>query len=405
MRDLQSSIAAVTSTVETALKRQSDEGLLPNLIATLQAIQTTTMTSRNGVKKQLHAFDQRIVGLSTNISALKEELATRGERLDKETTVVQSRPEVSNISTLMEEVSAQGVKLDKAITIIEAQQEMIRALLNLMQKGSVELKGGIVKLHSHFDGVAERIAFVDHAISSGSASTTPRPPNYSGQSLHTLPLTDPPMDVDLSTFEPHSMSDALPLVTSPLVMQTPAILPNDGTNLVGDRSNTPAAEATAMIVDTSADSIAITTATVEDSLSADVRRIAISALHQSSSLDPVGQLMTATAKGTSVDGVPDITVIPNLSPNTLDTPEAGSVRVSSVSDDDMGVASETNDRNAEANVNPDVAPRVLVATSAADGSNVEEKVTPDAAPRDVESEASNTKHNVDQDVAHPAVGE
>ena len=119
MRDLQSSIAGVTSVVEAAMQKQSDEALLPHLVDALQAIEAKATISTNGVKKHLVSFDQTIAGLSSNISALKEQLVTSGAKPDQATTTAES------ISTLREDLSAHGAKLDRAVAIIEAQQRMI----------------------------------------------------------------------------------------------------------------------------------------------------------------------------------------------------------------------------------------------------------------------------------------
>ena len=333
MRDLQSSIAEITSTVEAALKRQSDQGLLPSLLDAMHAIETTTIMSRNGVKKQLVAFDQRIHGLSTNVCALKDELVTQGGKPDKATTSTEGRQDASTVSVLMAEVLSQGVKLDKAVVIIEIQQEMMKTLLDLMQKGSVEIKGGIL----------------DGQTSPNTSSTRPEPVvNNSSQPLRNLALPDPPVDVNGSVSEPHSTADALaPTTTCSIPIESPAILHSDHTHILVDQSNKPEADADAMVVDApSADAIGITIATVEERLSADVNNITETAPHPSPTADTVGQVEESPPVLIS----DTTTVIANPSQSTLDTPDPVSA----------GAASEKGASNIMENVDQDAAPYMVV---------------------------------------------
>ena len=366
MQDLQSSIAEVKSTVEAALKRQSDQGILTNLLDALQAIESKTTSSKNGVKKQLNTFDKSIQGLSANICALKEGLMTQGGKPDKATTNPEDRQETRSVSALMAEVSAQGVKLDKAITIIETQQDMMKTLLDLLQKGSVE--PGSVRLHSHVNGVAERIALVDGQTSQNAPSTTAEHiVNDLSQSLDDLALPDPSMDVDVSEPEPHPMADALASATSSLPIETPAILHSDP-------SNKPEADETAVVIvdappadappadapsagapsadapsagapsagapsagtpsagTPSADIIGITIATVAECPSAHIDNIMETAPHQSPN----------TISDTT-------TVIANASHSTLDTPDPVIV----------AIASETEGSNVKENVDHDIVPHVV----------------------------------------------
>ena len=311
MGDLQSSIAEVRSTIEAALKRHSEEGVLPNILNALQAIEVTAMASTNGVKKKLTSFDQRIVELSANISALKEELVTREKEPDKATTAVEISHGNSNISTLRDEVSAHGVKLDKAVAIIETQQEAMKALLVLMQKGSAEAKEHMARLHSHFNGVADRIAFVDYQSSQNATSTTPRPiAHESTHSPHNRALPDHPMDVDASVSESHSTSDPPAPVILPYSNATPAILHDDLNNVLGIQLNTPTADVTATITDSPlADNVGINTTIVGESQTDGINRVEGTVVHQSQSPDTIEQAMTVTASRIPPDVITDTTAV------------------------------------------------------------------------------------------------
>lgn len=308
MKDVQSSIAEVKTTIEAAMQRQTDEGLLPHLIDTLQAIEVKATISKNGVKKHLESFDQRISGLASDISTLKEELVMRVPKPDQAKTTAES------ISTLRQEVSAHGAKLDRAITIVETQQKMMKTLLELVQKGSVEVKDDIVRLRTHFNGVADRIAFVDSTSSANATATTTGPLiTDSSHSHHISALSDTPMEVDVS-----SLSDPLPSATFPLSTETPAILHS---SVTCDQSNTPTPDTTAMITDApSADHSTVTTAIVEESRSAN---IIASAQPQSLSADTVDAVQHRAAKGTFPDVVSaTAAVITTELKNTDDTQRA-----------------------------------------------------------------------------------
>ena len=321
MRDLQSSIAEVTSTVVAAMQKQSDNALLPHLVDTLHAIETKATISTNGVKKHLVSFDQTISGLSSNISALKEEMATRGANPNKATTTAES------ISTLREDLSAHGAKLDKAIAIIEAQQQMMTTLLELMQKGSVEIKEDIVRLHTHFDGVAERIAFVDGNSSQNATSMTPGPLiTGSGCPPPISALPDHAMDVDVSAAQSHSVPDSVP---------------DDHSNVVCNQANTLTHE---MIIDApSADGNGVTI--VEESQSAGINSITAAAQLQFPSADTADRPQTDTGKGPSRDVASDnAAVVENALPSTHDTHDAGGGTV----------AAETEESNIQKSVDQDI---------------------------------------------------
>ena len=321
MRELQSSIAGVTSTVEAALKRQSDESVLPNIFDALQAIEGTALASKNTVKKQLDAFDRRIVELSTNISALKEELATRGREPDKVATAPEISRDNGNISALREEVSAHAVKLDRAIAIIETQEEMMKTLLDLVQKGSVAAKDDMVRLHTHFNGVAARIAFVDSKSSQDATSTTLRPIlNDSGHSPPNCSLPDRPMDVDASASELRSAAAPSASVAIPYWNETPAVQHDDHSDVLGIQTNVPTASAPAMIPNSPpVDSVAVTSTIVGESRTPGFNGVTVNAVRQSPSPDTVKRLMTVTANRTPPDVVSDTTAVTaNGSQNTVD---------------------------------------------------------------------------------------
>ena len=237
--------------MEAALKRQGTDGLLPNLIDALQAVESKVISGKNVVKKRLDAFDVRIGELSTDISALKENLTTQGGKLDKATTILESKQETNPVSSLQEQVLAQGMKLDKAIGIIEAQQGMIKTLLEEMQKGSSERKADLERIHSHFNTVVDRIAFLDqNAASHDVPLATPAAvgTHEYGQPIGEFTPAEPPVDVDVSMTDSHSLSDETSSVTKLNPFPIPSSLHSDSANTLGNGLSIPSSDTSPMNV-------------------------------------------------------------------------------------------------------------------------------------------------------------
>ena len=299
MHNLQSSIAQVTSTVEAALKRQATDGLLPNVIDALQAVEIKVMSSRNVLRKRLDGSDVKISELSANISALKEDLTTQGGKLDQAMTILESKQEANTVSWLKEQVSAQGIKLDTAVGIIEAQHDMIKTLLGNMQKESSERKADLERVHSHFNAVVERIAFLDrNGVSQDVPSVTSRDigHNESRQPPTNFTPANPPLDADVLMSEPHSLPDRTPSVTPLNLFSTPSTPRNNSTNLMDNGVNIPSSDATAVIV---AGTSAITI--VDRFSSADHTTATVNVAEQTSSADSSAPVKAALAETSSPD--------------------------------------------------------------------------------------------------------
>lgn len=188
---MQSVIAQVKSHMDAALERQATDGVLPNLLDTMQSVEVKAMISKNGVKRALTQLNQKVHSMSSDISLLQKYVAKQGNRLTKQneqlttqsnlitiqgaqfaTQGQQLTTAISIIERQQGELKRQGEQLDKVTTMFENQREAINTLLELVKNnpGPKELEAMIAKfdhtvtgLYKYFNGVVERIAFEDQA--------------------------------------------------------------------------------------------------------------------------------------------------------------------------------------------------------------------------------------------------
>ena len=170
-----------------------------------------------------------------------------------------------------------------------------------------EAKEDVVRLHTHFNGVAERIAFVDGKSTLNATSTTPRPIIHdSSHSPHDRVLPDHPMEVDGS----YSASDPPASVMFPGSNETPTMLHDEHNNVPGSPSKTDTTDATAMITDSPpADNVGIATTTVGESQTNGINNANGPALDQSEPPNTVEQVVPATANRITPDVISDTVAV------------------------------------------------------------------------------------------------
>lgn len=222
--ELRSAIADVQSSIKAALtNRQANNKVLPDILEKLQKVEVRSMFGKNGMMKGMGNLDHRMNVFCTDMSALQQHVVAQGRELAKASKNIDAlngvlRTQQELLNRILETLKDIPTSAD-----VSALKQEVAAIHNHIDRSSTNM-------HTHFNGVAERIAFTDRErdiLAGGQSGSHPQPTTFAFSGLFNDPssaafieeYTESRMEIEPATSAQSSRPQAL-AVNKPMTTLT-----------------------------------------------------------------------------------------------------------------------------------------------------------------------------------------